>query len=216
MSRRARSLFTRYAIAWLYLAGVCTGSLVYALLPAIDRSALLRWASTSVHNLEHDPVGCLIASAFVPTSYLWAWPALIALAMFGANRALGNWRTAVTCAAGNVIGSLISEGIIGYRVLHGSLPPADRFLTDVGPSYVVVSAIAVAVLFGGWLARAAALLDLVLLVFIGGIFDGLTSLDVSAVGHATALAVGVLAGSLLAWQRQRSTAAAVARQPSAA
>jgi len=48
------------------------------------------------------------------------------------------------------------------------------------------------------------------LVFIGRTFDGLTSLEVSAVGHVAALAVGVLAGSLLAWQRRRITTSAVA------
>ena len=179
------------------------------MLPVVDRSALLRWASTKRHNLEHDPVGCLIASAFFPTSYLWAWPVLIAFAMFGANRALGNWRTAMICAAGTVIGTLISEGIIGYRVLHGSLPSADRFLIDVGPSYVVVSAIAVAV-YGGWLARARSPSRPRRACLIGRTFDGLTSLEVSAVGHVTALAVGVLAGSLLAWQRRRITTSAVA------
>ena len=43
------------------------------------------------------------------------------------------------------------------------LPPLDRFLIDVGPSYVVVSAIVVALLFGTWLARAAAAADLAVL-----------------------------------------------------
>jgi hypothetical protein len=99
-----------------------------------------------------------------------------------------------------VIGTLVSEGIVGYRVSHGALPPAARLITDVGPSYVVVAAIAVAVLYAPWLARAAALLDLAVLTFAGGIFSGLGQLQVAAVGHTTALVVGTLAGSLAAWQ----------------
>jgi len=123
--------------------------------------------------------------------------------MFGANRVLGNWRTVAVCAAGQVIGTLVSEGIVAYRVSQGLLPGADRNLIDVGPSYVVVSAIAVAVLYGSWPARAAAALDLALLVGVGNIFGGLSTLNVTAVGHATALAVGVAGGSALAWMRRR-------------
>ena len=110
-----RGVFVRYAVAWFYLAGVSAAELGYVLLPQPDRAELLRWASTSVHNLTHYPAACLIASAFFPTSYLLAWPALIALALFGAVSVLGTWRAAVTCAAGQILGTVVSEGIIAYR-----------------------------------------------------------------------------------------------------
>lgn len=172
-------------------------------LPAHDRAALIRWASTSVHNLKHDPIGSLVVSAFIATGFLLVWPILIVLAMFGANHALGNWRTALTCAAAHILGTVVSEGVVAYRVAHGALPAADRFLTDVGPSYVVVAAIAVALLHGGRLARIAAALDLALLIFVGHIFAGLSKLAVSAVGHVTALVVGAVIGTLLARQRRK-------------
>jgi hypothetical protein len=191
-----RGILVRYAVAWSYLAAVTVAEITYALLPDHDRAALLRWASTNVHNLQHDPVGCMIVSAFFPEGSARAWPALIALALFGANRALGNARTAAVCAAGHVIGTLVSEGILDFRIAHGYLPQSSRYIIDVGPSYVVVAAIAVAILYGGWPARAAAVLDLVLLAFVGDIFAGLADLDVSAVGHATALAVGALGATL--------------------
>jgi hypothetical protein len=70
-------------------------------------------------------------------------------------------------------------------------------------SYVVVSAIAVALLYGGWLARAAAALDLVLLIFIGHIFAGLSHLQVSAVGHVTAMVTGAALATFLIGQRRR-------------
>jgi hypothetical protein len=193
-----RAVFVRHATAWLYLVGVCLAELGYVLLRPPARAALLRWASTSVQNLTHHPVASLIASAFFPTSYLLAWPILIALALFGATSALGNWRAAVTCVAGQVVGTAVSEGIVGYRVAAGSLPHADRFLLDVGPSYVVVAAIAVGLLHGGWLVRAAAALDLALLVFVGQIFAGLSRLEVAPVGHLTALITGMVVGTLLA------------------
>jgi hypothetical protein len=205
--RIRRSVFGRYAVAWLYLAAVCAAEITYALLSPTDRAAMLRSASTSVYNLEHDPVGTLIASAFFTQGYLLAWPVLIALALFGANHALGNWRTAVTCGAAHLIGTLVSEGITGYRVSHGVLPPADRYLIDVGMSYVVVSAVAVALLYGGWLARAAAALDLLLLIFVGHVFAGLSQLEVSAVGHLIALATGAALGTFLIRQRRRKARA---------
>src|ERR1700739_180516 len=120
-----QSALTRYAFSWLYLAAVCAAEITYTLLPRSNRAAVLRWASTNVDNLRHDPVGSLIASAFFTSSHLLAWPALVALAVFGANHALGNWRTALTCAAAQVVGTLVSEGIVAYRVSHGSLPTAD-------------------------------------------------------------------------------------------
>ena len=198
-----RSALARHATASLFLAGVCAAEIIYALLPGRDRAALLAWASTSVHNLEHHPVGCLVASAFFPTSFLLAWPAVIALAMFAATSVLGAWRTALTCAAGQLVGTVVSEGIVAYRVADGSLPPADRFLLDVGPSYVVMAAIAVALLYGGWLARAAAAVDLVLLIFIGQIFAGLSRLELAPVGHLTALITGAMAATIFVWHQRR-------------
>jgi hypothetical protein len=201
------SVFARYAVAWVYLAAVSITEFVYVVLPGADQAALIRWASTNVHNLEHDPVGSVVTSALIPTEYLLAWPALVALAMFGANHALGNWRTAVTCAAGHVVGTAVSEGIVAYRIANGTLPGAERFMTDVGPSYVVVAAIAVALLYGGWLARLAAALDLALLIFVGQIFSGLSHLQVPPVGHVTALVVGAVLGSALIRQRRKKARA---------
>jgi hypothetical protein len=206
MHNWTRRLARRYAVAWGYLIAVSAASVVYALLPRADQAAVLRFASTNVHNLHTDPVGCMVASAFFPAGSAAAWPALIALALFGACHVLGNWRTVIVCTAGHVIGTLVSEGILGYRVSHGTLPPAARFITDVGPSYVVVAAIAVGLLFGGWIVRAAAALDLAVLVFVGGIFSGLTRLNVAAVGHLTAIVTGAIAGALAWWQLRRSRA----------
>jgi hypothetical protein len=208
----AGTLLRRYLVAWLYLAGLVVAEISYAALPAHDKSALLQWASTNVINLRHDPIGCLIASALLPSGSLTVWPALAALAMFGANRVLGNGRILLVCAAGQVIGTLVSEGIVGYRVAGGLLPAADRHIIDVGPSYVVVSAIVVALLYGSWPARAAATLDLALLVFVGEIFSGLTQLRLAAVGHATAIIVALVLGSFLVWRLRRSAPSAAAAQ----
>lgn len=202
-----RAVLARYAVAWGYLAAFGLAELVSVLLPDRDQAALLAWASTNVHNLARHPVGCMIASAFFPTGAQLLWPVIIALALFGANAVLGNWRTAVTCAAGHVIGTLVSEGILAYQIAHGTRPAAERFITDVGPSYVVVTALAVGLLWGRWPVRCAAALDLAGLVVIGGIFSGISHLAVAPIGHATALFTGCTVGSLLAWRRRRRLAA---------
>jgi hypothetical protein len=207
MPQRVRRVFTRYAVAWLYLAGFCAAGISYELLPADDQAAVLAWSSTNVHNLQHHPVGCMVASAFFAPGDLLAWPPLIALSMLGANAVLGNWRTAVTCATGHVIGTLVSEGILWYQIDHGTMPAADRLIEDVGPSYVVVTAIAVALLWGTWLARAAAAVAFLILIFVGHIFSGLTHLALAPVGHTTALIVGCTLGSYLTWQRRKRAAA---------
>jgi len=69
-----RQVFSGYAVAWLYLAAVCAAEIVDVLLPPPDQAVLLRWASTNVHNLQHDPVGSLLASAFFTQGYLLARP----------------------------------------------------------------------------------------------------------------------------------------------
>jgi hypothetical protein len=200
----ARGVLARYAVAWAYLAGFVLAEIIYSILPTRDQFLVLHWASTDVVNLHHHPIGSLVVSAFIAQGFPLAWPALIALALFGANRVLGNWRTAVLCATGHVVGTLVSEGIVAYRTAHGLLPEAANRIVDVGPSYVVVSAITVAVLFGSWPARAAAVADLALLVFVGDIFGGLSTLQVAAVGHATAIAVSVPLGTLLARQARQA------------
>jgi hypothetical protein len=191
-------------VTWIYLAGFCASEISYAFLPPQDKLAVLRWSSTSVHNLEHHPVGSLIASAFVPTGFVVVWPLVIAVALLGANHVLGNWRTLVTCGAGHVIGTLVSEGVVAYRISHGALPGSYRYLIDVGPSYIVVAAIAVGLLWGSTLIRAAAALDFLLLIFVGDIFAGLTKLEVAAVGHLTALITGAVTGSALIWRQKAS------------
>ena len=202
-------MFRRYAFAWAYPAWYLAAELVWVLLTPHAQATLTVWASTNVANLEHEPIGPLVLSAFVGSGYLVVWPVLIALALFGANRAFGNARAALICVAGHVIGSLISEGIVAYRVGVGQLPVAHRYLTDVGPSYVVVSAIVIAVVCGTWLARALAALDFAVLVVGGHIFGGLSHLDVSAVGHLTALVTAAAAVTLTLAQRGRTVPEAV-------
>jgi Rhomboid-like protein len=211
--RPGRVMFRRCAFAWAYLCCYLAAELVWGLLTPHAQATLTAWASTNVANLEHEPVGPLVLSAFVGPGNLLVWPVLIALAVFGANRALGNARTTLVCVAGHGVGSLVSEGIVAYRVDVGQLPVTDRYLTDVGPSYVVVSAIVIAAACGTWLARAAAVIDFAVLVIGGRIFGGLSHLDVAAVGHLTALVTAAAAVTLIQARRRRAPPEAALPQP---
>src|SRR5215469_1156541 len=192
MRRRASD----YAAAAVFLVLVAIGGLLTTLLSPHDVSVLRLWASTNVANLQHHPVPALVLSAFLPSGSPLAWLAPTALTMFAANRAVGTARLALICAAGHLIGTGVSEGIVAYRVDHGRLPPTWSHIPDVGPSYIVVSAIVVAVMFGTWLARVTALAVFAVLVFVSHIFAGVTSLQVAAVGHLTAIVTAALLGLL--------------------
>jgi hypothetical protein len=189
---RARALAASYGAAALFLLLVATGDAITALLSLNRLAAMQQWASTNVANLEHHPAPALLFSAFLPSESGIAWLFLIALALFGANRALGNIRLFAVCAAGHVVGTGVSDAILAYRIDHGQVPATMARIIDIGPSYVVVSAIVVVILLGTLIARAAAVAAFAMLVFFGHIFAGLTRLDVAAVGHVTAMLVAAV------------------------
>jgi hypothetical protein len=205
----------RYAVAWAYLVIFTAFDITLALLPGDDRSAVQEWASTNLVNLRHDPIGSLVVSALIPGEEFVAWPFLIAMALFGANKVLGNRRTLLVCVCGQVLGTVVSEGIAAYQISQGILPESASRIIDIGPSYVVVAAITVAVLYGPWLVRIVAAVDFVLLIFGGGIFDGLTSLHVAAVGHTTSILVSAVLGGVLVWRTRARVRVGSAPSPPA-
>ncbi|MFL6054519.1 MAG: hypothetical protein ACJ72W_16610 [Actinoallomurus sp.] len=82
-----------------------------------------------------------------------------------------------------------------------------RFLDDVGPSYIIMSALLATVLYGTARAPARGLFTTSrwcrlgalagLIVLAPYIFDGLSHLDVAAVGHVVALVTGAALGLLM-------------------
>jgi hypothetical protein len=164
------------------------------------------WASTSVINLEHHPIGALVLSAFVTGSRPLVWPLLASMGLFSANRLLGSARAALLCVSAHVLGTLVSEDIVAYRVVAGALPGSALSQLDVGPSYVVVAAITFAALAGGWRWRVVALVGF--LALSPFLFDGLNHLDVAAVGHTVSILLGATAAGLYHRSRPRRRSAA--------
>ena len=192
----------RYAVAWLYLGLYSLLAVIYAFLTSRDQEDLAAWSSTNLMNLHHNAAGSLVASAFIPGDPAIAWVALGAAGLFTVNGLLGNVRTVLLLVTGQVAGTLVSEGIVGYKVDHAMLPASARTIVDVGPSYVIVCALVAAILYGSRLQRMAAAVGFAALAL--HIFRGVTHLDVTAVGHLTAVTTGALLGALLLRSARRA------------
>jgi hypothetical protein len=185
---------------WLPAAGYSGGLLLAAVvghvLSASARAAWFDWASTDLDNLGRNPVGSMIASGFVVESDPVAWLALSLVGLAALGRRIGPVRTAALLTAAHVLGTLVSQGVLDWRLAAGKAPAADRFALDVGPSYLVAAALAAGVLVGRSWWRLGCALGFALLA--PHLFGGLSDLEVAAVGHTVAIAVGVVGAVLLA------------------
>jgi len=172
--------------------GVTSG--VLGLVGPAGRDRVAGWVSTSVDNLGRQPIGALVGSAFVAVEDQMAWLALCVLGLFAADRALGWRRLLAAIVTAQVVGSLVSEGVVWWQVAHGVLPASARTTLDVGPSYIVVAGLTVGLLRGSWPGRLGAALGCWLLypLLYPHLFGGLSRLQVAAVGHVVSVAVGAL------------------------
>lgn len=126
-----------------------------------------------------------------------SWVVLAVVGLSAAGEALGNVRLGVLLASDHVVGTLVSEALLGTRIRAGSAPGTARFMVDVGPSYVIAPALVLGLLLAPHLvARAASGLGLALLA--PHLFGGLTHLEVSSVGHVVAIGLALLVGPALA------------------
>ncbi len=196
--------------ATTFLLLLVVAEIAYAALSAHDQQVVRDWASTSVSNLRSHPLGALVLSAFIPSENPPAWLVLAALGMFSADALLGWCRALLLVATAHVAGTLISEGIVAWKVDHGSLPPSSMNLDDVGPSYLVICALTFA-LFYAWtggdsckvrVARPLAGL-LGLLLLRNDLFPGLSELDPTAVGHSISMITAAMLGGALLYGRVR-------------
>jgi hypothetical protein len=116
----------------------------------------------------------------------------------------------VVGVAGQLVGTLVSEGLLAWRIDRGDADEALRGALDIGPSYVVVALLVAGVVGGRRFERVPALVCFALLAPY--LFDGLAGLDVTAVGHTTAVAVGAGAGFLATRRAARPQRAPAVRR----
>lgn len=179
-----------------YLLGLGVVSLVFqvGLSPSAQQS-FDTWASTNLTNLSHRPLSTLLVSGLIAEGGLAAWLVLTGAGLVLLVRRFGNIRAATIVATAHVVGTLISEGIVALRIQQGILPESDRDISDVGPSYITAAALVAVILYAPKLWQRGIALS-AWLILITTWFDGLTVLDVAAVGHVVSMITGALIGGL--------------------
>jgi hypothetical protein len=178
-----------------YATGLGLGTALLYAQPLPVQARWLDWASTNLANATDHPVSALVVSAFLTTGEAQWWLPLSLLAIGTLGWVFGAWRTAVLIAAAHVLGTVISEAILGYRIGTGALPHGYLHIQDVGPSYVVAGALAAGIAYARWPGRLACAAGFGILA--PSLFAGLTHLELSAVGHVSAIVVALAVGWLV-------------------
>ncbi|MDT4982218.1 MAG: hypothetical protein QOG07_4097 [Pseudonocardiales bacterium] len=153
-----------------------------------DDSAVLRWTSTNLVNLDHHPLSALVTSAFVTEGSLGVDFVLLALVCAALERRSTTARTALVLTAGHVIASLVTEGAVRIAIALHTDPVSATRQVDVGYSYVLYTALGAVLRFvpgrWRWLGLVAAV------GYLGVPFLGDPGMTTS--GHLLCLAIGVL------------------------
>lgn len=190
MLSSALSGLSRVRVTVAYTAALAAVAVVMLRLGPQGQEAVIRRASTNLHNLHHGHLGTLIGSAFVnepDVMYVWL-PGLVALLAL-AELVWTSRRLVLVFAVGHLGATLIVAAALAAALTAGLASTALANAADVGMSYGAVGVLGAltaaiparwrAAWAGWWLAAAAAAVAL-----SGG--------DFTTVGHAVALVLGML------------------------
>lgn len=182
----ARVWSLRVTLGYALLVGAVSWAMVQ-MTPGVQ-AAVIRHASTNLHNLGHGRIGTLLGSAFVADAgpvYLWL-PGLMCL-LAAVELAWGSLRAVISIVAGHVGASLIVAAGLVAALRWGWVAPAVVHASDVGISYVAMAALGAltaavprrwrAAWTGWWVAAA------IMVVASGP--------DFTDVGHVVALTLGM-------------------------
>ncbi len=169
---------------------ISLSNVIMAVLPEHSQTAIAQGASTNITHLAADPLLVLPASAFIDVGTGWLWVPLSLILLGGLETRLG-WRRALTIVFGaHVVASLLSESMLLVRVAWHAVLHSEVNTLDVGPSYVLLAALVGCLMIGSWRLRIAAVLAGALV--LPSSLEGISRLDVSAVGHILAMSLGAL------------------------
>jgi hypothetical protein len=174
--------------ARVYAGAFLLVNLILLVAPGRVRAGVELATSTNVAHLAVDPLFVLPASAMIDQGQLWLWIPLILGLVGGLESHIGTRRTLVAVFGAHVVASVLSEGILLARVAAHLEPTSMLHVVDVGPSYMILAALAGCLVVGGLRLRLAALG--VGALILPGLLHGVTALDMSAVGHLSALLLG--------------------------
>ncbi|MCB5163256.1 hypothetical protein LG634_00095 [Streptomyces bambusae] len=198
-SRPLRSWVRSSPGTHVWLLVIALTSVVVALSPDHLDHVLLHRNSSNIHELVNHPVRALVASAFWienPAS-LALYAVLFELFHAPVERWLGTVRWLAIVGSAHVVATLISQNVVLMAIRDHRAPRSMAHVVDIGVSYGLAAAVGVLTyrLPGPWrwlyLAGAVAFFGVPLLT--GGTFTDL--------GHAIALAIGLLAWPLT-WHPQ--------------
>lgn len=178
----------RVRVTLCYAAIVTAVTVVMLRMDMDSHDALIRHASTNLHNLSHGRIGTLIGSAFVVDAgpiYLWL-PGLVCLLAI-AELFWGSARLLIAFALGHVGATLVVAAGLFAAVKLGWLPVAVARASDVGMSYGAMAVLGSLTMViplryrpawaGWWLAVAAVVVAL--------------GRDFTDIGHAVAMLLGM-------------------------
>lgn len=212
METAAARWLDRWSVATGYVVALALATLALAVQPRPERAGWLDWSSTNLVNLHDHPVRAMLFSAVLSEGTIVGWVPMALVGLGACGVALGAWRTLLLVAAAHVTGTVVSQGIVDYRIAHAALGTDAATMRDIGPSYVVTAAVVAGVAYGPRLGRLACAACLVLL--LPGLFGGLPDLAVASVGHVCSVVVALGLGALLAWSvRRRRRAREPAHSP---
>jgi membrane associated rhomboid family serine protease len=187
--RRLRKTLSAAPATSAYLLVLIATTAVLSSSSAQSDARLLLSVSTNLHQLAHDPVRVLIASAFWAGGWwhLAVWIALFAAIIAQVERRLGWRRVTIAFAAGHVGATLIVAAGLWIGIQLGATDPADVFARDVGASY---GFFAVAALAAYLLDRSYRICYLAVVI---GYVVAVAALShtFSDFGHLTAVAIGL-------------------------
>ncbi|KJY23548.1 MULTISPECIES: rhomboid-like protein [Streptomyces] len=202
-SRPLRSWIRSSPGTHIWLLIIAVTSIIVAIAPdQVDR-VLLHRNSSNIHQLVQHPVRALVSSAF------WiANPASLALyavlfEVFHApvERWLGTLRWLVIVATAHVVATLISQKVLLTAIQDHRAPRSMTHVVDIGVSYGLAASIGVLTYRlpspWRWFYLAGAIAFFGIPLATGGTFTDL--------GHAIALAVGLLSWPLTRHAVSRET-----------
>jgi hypothetical protein len=188
LALRTKTAVLSTPLAACFALGLVVTEFVMLTLPSADQTSVARAASTNITHLAIDPFFVLPASAFVDLGNTWLWVPLTLILLGGLERKLGAGRAFMIAFGAHVAATVISEGMLLTQIAWHAAPRSEVNIIDVGPSYVILAAMAACLVLGSWKLRIAAVLSGA--IVIPGLLVGITGLDMSALGHLTSLILG--------------------------
>jgi hypothetical protein len=162
---------------------------------------LLIQSSTNIHHLGTDPLYVLITSLFWIDGRYWApYLVLFSLLLAPAERWLGQIRWLIVGLTAHVAATYISEGLL-FLAIHEHLAPARLVhVRDIGVSYFLIGVAAVLayriVRPWRWVYLGAAF------VYLGAAL--VNNINFTAIGHVSALVIGLCCYPLTPHRRRRA------------